>query len=438
MRRSGPIIRVAVVAATLSAALVTGGAAPGVLAAGCRNWTGEQPPAVGTFTALHGVAFVSACSAWAVGTSSVGTVVEQWTGRGWIVIASPNPPGSSGAAFDAVAATAASNAWAVGSYTEGGAIQSLIERWRGSSWSIQTSKDPGTTLNVLYGVAAVSASDAWAVGTYSSGGHSRGLVEHWNGAGWKLVATPEPAVPTNDVSLDGVVAISATNAWAVGSISNGTTPRTLILHWDGKAWKVQRSRDPSDIDNALTAVAATSATSAWAVGYDYNATAGQQQTLVERWNGTAWKVQKSRNTPDRYNTLLGVAATSAGSVWAVGTREAAGAAHYQTLIERWDGTAWSIVPSPDPGGGRENDLNAVAAASASNVWAVGAFDTGTTAIRSLVSGAAAGNVLLSNEWRNVRFWLPRGSMSDVRYGYRPLARDRCVRFTTESATTEEF
>ena len=77
---------------------------------------------------------------------------------------------------------------------------------------------------------------------------------------------------------------------------------------------------------------------------------------------------------------------SADDTWAVGL---ATSTYYisdgdpitssQTLIEHWDGTAWSIVPGPNPGtadnyyGTITNELYGVPAVSASDVWAVGMY-----------------------------------------------------------------
>jgi hypothetical protein len=73
----------------------------------------------------------------------------------------------------------------------------------------------------------------------------------------------------------------------VGYYDNGTANQTLVEHWNGKAWKVQTSPSPSTIDNKLNGVAALSPTDAWAAGSYNNGTT--DRALVERWNGTAWK-----------------------------------------------------------------------------------------------------------------------------------------------------
>jgi hypothetical protein len=70
------------------------------------------------------------------------------------------------------------------------------------------------------------------------------------------------------------------------------------------------------------------------------------------------------------DTLQAAAAVSTNDVWAVGAFTTAGGVE-QTLIEHWNGTSWSVVSSPSPGGA--SDLKGVAIVSANDIWAVGAF-----------------------------------------------------------------
>ena len=79
-------------------------------------------------------------------------------------------------------------------------------------------------------------------------------------------------------------------------------------------------------------------------------------------------------TPASNDTLSGVAARSAGDVWAVGTRQdRSGAIPIdRTLTEHWNGSAWSVVASPNVGG-NDNLLNGVSATTG-DVWAVGSSE----------------------------------------------------------------
>ena len=79
------------------------------------------------------------------------------------------------------------------------------------------------------------------------------------------------------------------------------------------------------------------------------------------------------------NGLVGVDVLSANDVWAVGS-----GCYGYTLVIHWDGAAWSLVPSPNPFPSGTNELKGVAAVSPTDVWAVGAASGPTTALVSLI------------------------------------------------------
>src|SRR5579859_6198044 len=70
--------------------------------------------------------------------------------------------------------------------------------------------------------------------------------------------------------------------------------------------------------------------------------------------------------------VYSVAAVSANSVWAVGNTLSS---PMRTLIVHWNGSAWTRVASPSPCATHDCTLNAVAASSARNAWAVGEIGT---------------------------------------------------------------
>ena len=69
-------------------------------------------------------------------------------------------------------------------------------------------------------------------------------------------------------------------------------------------------------------------------------------------------------------------AVSATDIWAVGQSQNGTSGIPSTLSEYWDGTSWSIVTSP-AGPGLQNGLLGVTAVSSSDVWAVGDSGSGT-------------------------------------------------------------
>ena len=129
-----------------------------------------------------------------------------------------------------------------------------------------------------------------------------------------------------------------------------------------------------------------SASNCWAVGFSQSlvGTSNINQTLIERWDGTAWAIVSSPNTnPTQNNYLDGVTCVSASNCWAVGryyTGNAVQSGVYQTLIERWDGTSWAIVTSPNTSATLSNFLYGVTCVSATDCWAVGYYYNGSVSL----------------------------------------------------------
>jgi hypothetical protein len=360
----------AMAAPLMMAGVLTGTGAAGASASSCQSWTGVPPPSPGTSdNFLQGVSVISACDAWAVGSDVSGsgaeqTLIEHWDGSTWKQVPSPDP-GSTDNSLLSVRAASATSIWAVGEYFDGVGLKALILHWNGTAWKQVPSPNPGLG-NLLKGVRVVSARDAWAVGQTFSQTNDQTLILHWDGTKWKRVPSPAPG---SSSELTSVAATSAGNAWAVGDYSTSTgEQQTLILHWNGTKWKQVPSPNPSSPVNFLAAVGAASPASAWAVGF-VRTQPGNEKTLILHWNGTKWKRVPSPS-PDSPIGLNGVAATSASNAWAVGFHSA------QTLILHWNGTTWKQVPSPNPSS-TSNNLFAVAAASRTDVWAVGTSRNGT-------------------------------------------------------------
>src|SRR5262249_22113529 len=144
------------------------------------------------------------------------------------------------------------------------AIQTLALHWNGTRWAQVVSPSPGT-LSELFGLGATSASNAWAVGEVTAGTTEQTLVLHWNGLTWARVASPNPGGPAEDNRLNAVAVTSTSSAWAVGSYENGTGQNNIILHSNGRTW-VHVASPQLGPSNALLSVAATPASNAWAVG----------------------------------------------------------------------------------------------------------------------------------------------------------------------------
>ena len=127
------------------------------------------------------------------------------------------------------------------------------------------------------------------------------------------------------------------------------------------------SPNPSS-DAVLTNVSCSTASSCVAIGLAVTSD-GFTQPLIEKWDGSIWSIAAA---PALHSTqMTGVKCTNATNCYTVGSSGSA------TLIELWDGATWSVSISPNPRGAFFSFLNDVACPSATTCDAVGGFSRRT-------------------------------------------------------------
>ena len=220
----------------------------------------------------------------------------------------------------------------------------------------------------LRGAVAVAADEMWAVGAVvdTASGRSGAVVGRWT----RDFAFVRPAAAKSSVRLLGVDG-AGDDVWAVGWISDGA---------DGGCPRIERyARVPEpagvavagpavDRNSELHGVAMLSKSEGWAVGgsgpsFDADLT----RTLIARWDGYSWQAVPSPSPGTMSNQLDAVAARTTDDVWAVG--HSTSGARPEALVLHWDGLAWEQVPTPDLADGVE--LLDVAVVGPESVWAVG-------------------------------------------------------------------
>ena len=249
-----------------------------------------------------------------------------------------------------------------------------------STWNAVSSPNQGTGLNVLASISIDAANDGWAVGLFLNGSNiAQTLAEHWNGSAWTIVSSPNSGAGDN--VLESVVAISSTDAWAVGySRPDNNSPRnSLTEHWNGSAWSIISNPQVASASNTLFAVASIASNDVWAVGISQSSQT-QWVSLLMHWDGTSWTLSSASPSKGAFGTvwqLFGVRFVTSTNVWAVGDVQSSSLAAPSAFIVHWNGTSWTAAtPAADnPGGDFLNDV----AGTASDLWAVGGqFATGTT------------------------------------------------------------
>jgi len=329
---------------------------------------------------LSAAAASSPSDIWGVGQTTI-----HFDGATWTAFNAPMINGDNTSNLNGVVDISPTEAWAVGVVNTGEANPGqVIEQWNGTAWSVYSGPtfNPGDEPS-LYGMTAVSATDIWAVGTLLTGTTQslEALFEHWDGTAWTAQTGQFYGF------MQGVSADAANDIWAVGYSGNVT----FAQHYDGTNWTKFRTPDVGTGPNSLHGVLALAPNNVWAVGYSTatlkpppNQYEVPTKTLIEHYDGTSWSVVPSPNVgPNsqyQSNRLLGITAVSPDDIWAFGSYFAAsGSENQMTLVLHWDGTSWTIAPSPspEPGNFLADILWSGVVTAPGNVWIMGSMAPAT-------------------------------------------------------------
>jgi len=299
---------------------ISGSAAPAVM--GAIVTPGESRdmstvPASTPYGQLNGVSCSSRHACMAVGVrfnlsgTRQETTAELWNGRAWMLTAIRDPAGSAIAILRGVSCPTASDCLAVGAYFARTDAPALLEQWNGRSWTVLSSPELRAGYTELYGVSCASAKSCMAVGY--SGSHT--LAEQWNGRVWGISKTLSPGpVPqaSNSTTLSAVSCIRPRSCMAVGHYLTASQRFVAIAEaWNGRVWRLIPT--PAPFGRQLVGVSCSSARSCTAVGSSITRSS-VSSALVERWNGARWAVQ---STPAPAEPA-GVSCSAVDSCMAVG------------------------------------------------------------------------------------------------------------------------
>jgi hypothetical protein len=343
--------------------------------------------------------------AWAVGTyedknALEHPLAEHWNGTAWTRMSLPVPTGQQ-ATLGGVDDLGPDNTWAVGLSTGSAGQLTLIEHWNGKTWSIVPSPSPSTGVpgdsNTLDAIGGTGADNLWAAGwdTNEDTDTLALLFEEWNGTTW--TAAPSPTPGGSFQIANAITAISPDDVWAAGEdLTDGSA--TLAAHWNGKKWSIVPTPNITGAgghaQNRLTGVSAAGPNDVWASGYAYNITDENfSEPYVLHWNGKSWVMSTVPNLGTEGSSLRAIQVLSPKDIWAVGQEQKNNGSIF-TLTEQFNGSTWTISPSPDPGmQGKlfNNSLDSIGSAGDGTLFAVGARETtGQCCLRTLALGTSQG------------------------------------------------
>ncbi len=236
-------------------------------------------------------------------------------------------------------------------------------------------------------------------------------------AAWRLTSSPNRS--TGSI-LWGVSCANTTRCVAVGSSGRNPSPpplyQTQVETLSAGAWTVTPSPNRPSFNQFLGVSCPTSAR-CFAAGSTFDQPTGFDTSLIEKSNGTAWSIMAS---PNRGNQNLPAAIDCVDTTHcvAVGTTINA-AGHRRTLILTMTGSTWVVTASPNRGA-LDNWLARVDCTDATHCVAVGHWHNATSdQDRTLIlrrNGGAWARVTSPN----------RGTSFNRLFGVSCASASRCV------------
>jgi hypothetical protein len=223
-------------------------------------------------------------------------VLLHWNGKEWTPAALPD--GSSLGAYTyalfSISAVAPNDIWAAGAAGhQQDAWKGIILHYDGNVWSIHKVLGIQGVASLFYSIEARGHDDVWAVGARRTDRSVRDLQLHWDGKEWDE-AQVEPLGSNAYIreAWDVAFAPGTNDRWVVGNLRTLPNPEASILHFRGDT--VERTGDNLRVldRNFLTGVVALSQTEAWAVGRGETGAdeKTQRQPLIAyTTNGSNWE-----------------------------------------------------------------------------------------------------------------------------------------------------
>ena len=198
-------------------------------------------------------------------------------------------------------------------------------------------------------------------------------------AAWTV--PPTPNVPgANETSLNAVDCTSANSCMAVGNAvtQTGFKSRPIVTtvaeRWDGTTWQLMPTPNPPGANlSMLSGISCPRPNVCFAVGEwregstDPLQPPGITRPLVEVWNGTNWSIHPSPDVTNGW--LVSVSCSGLLACTAVGTEY--DQTTFNPLAERWDAGGWHVQSTPNPTDSQEDNLLAVSCPLRRTCTAVG-------------------------------------------------------------------
>ena len=341
-------------------------------------------------------------------------LVERWNGRTWSLQEFPD---ARDVALAGVSCISARLCVAVGSSNSDETL--VVARWKRGRWAIKHFR------GITWTPASVSCASARACVAVGPGG-----IVQWNGRRWSTRPIPARGF-WQDSPLSGVSCPSSRSCTAVGYYDFGSgcgdepgpcTTRTLVVHWNGARWRIQRAPSPRGATVAeFTDVSCPSRGACLAVGTSSRGGFG------EVWNGVRWSTLRA-GLP-RALIPVSMSCISRRVCTVLGT----GSGQSGLVSARWNGARWSAPPLAMPAGATGLGLGDLAGIGPVPVGSLSCPSRGGCVAVGEFENAAGQQLTLAERWHRSRWFVEPSANVNVPFGGQRLTAVSCSSATACAA-----
>lgn len=304
----------------------------------------------------------------------------------------------------------------------------------GAQWSIVKNPNPvGSTLAELNAVSCTSPTACVAIGDYTEAeGGYLSLAESWNGNTWTIQSTPNLPGATDDL-LDGLSCVGTRWCTAVGStLSSRSVEHAFVEAWNGKRWAIEPTPLPGakGTTAGLDAVSCTGADSCMAVGgFTPPGVESQEQPLAEYWNGSAWSIVATPNPQAENGSFLDGVSCTAQDACTAGGDYAYADVDQSIFALRWVASTWTMQNQVNPVGQSDNADSSVSCSGSMSCTSAGFWTNGGDQVEPLAE------VWNGSTWRRQRTPSPVGAAISQFNGISCVSGPACMAVGNASANS---
>jgi hypothetical protein len=210
-------------------------------------------------------------------------------------------------------------------------------------WTVNSNPNPpNASQSSLGGVSCIGPSFCVAVGSSAMPGPQSTLAERWNGRAWAIVSSPNPSGAA--AVFTGVSCTSTSDCLAVGWSQVGSGPEAPLAEvWNGSAWSILNVPAPAD-GGTLSGISCAGPTECFAVGTQLGSSGS---VLIEEWNGSLWTPSSASSSSSGIFWPSGISCSGPNACLAVGTEGMLDGrdmvSRYVAFAEQWNGVSWSAT-----------------------------------------------------------------------------------------------